>query len=564
LVLNDNSKEMKNKLTYLFLVIFLAGFFVETSAKILPDETIFQLQFNKSLYVSGEKIWFKNSLVSGHNNDHQNILFVDLCGEGSIITSRILVRENDHWQGDIAIPDSLETGIYLFRAYTGNLDGKPEIVSKLVTVVNRFGNNQTNILRKANQRNKRLDLINLFPEQMGNILKTYTNSKIYKSKEIIECLIEKQKGDFPAGISYSVYKIPDSLSVDSMNYNPDQAESLVEYGDRKNIQIYNRLTLSGKVIGKISKMPVSGEKVLLSIPDSIPQINYATTNENGEFRFDMDDYYGRQDIIVQTLSKNEAYQIVLFSNFLDPPSRIPFYLSDGLEKSDFVKQAVQRALLQKSYETETEKIKKRSVFKYPFYGKASNIVIPDRFIDLNDFEEITKEILPLCRIRKQKDNYSLQLLDQSVYGSFNSPWILVDGIPVSDIKNLFPLNSPKIKRVETQPQVRCYGDLFIEGIMSVITTKGNFEDVPLPVNAFRTTFETFYQPSEYTGNHFVNDQNFADFKDVLYWNPILEPFSDISKVNVQSSYEKGSYIAVAQAIGKDGDVYRSVSRFKVE
>jgi hypothetical protein len=555
---------MKRQSIYLLLFFFLAVFITEASAKLLPGESIFQLQFNKSLYVSGEKIWFKNSLVSSNENGHQKILFVDLCGENTIITSRILVRENDHWQGDITIPDSLETGIYLFRAYTGNYDGSYKITSKLVTVVNRFGNNLTNKLRRSGTNSTPLDLINQLPADLGQVLKIHTNSKVYKTKEIAECWVEKEKAEFPAGISFSVFKIPDSLTVNPSDLSPEQAAGLVEYANEGAQKIYNRLTLSGKIIGKKSKLPVTGETVLFSVPDSIPQINYATTDENGEFRFDMDDYYGQQDIIVQTLSKKDEYQIVLFSNLLDPPSKIPFYISDELEKSDFVKQAVQRALLQKAYQTEAGPISPKLINKYPFFGASSDIVIPERFVDLNDFEEITKELLPLCHIRKEKMNASMRIYDQLNNSFFDSPWILVDGIPVFDVKKLFPLNSQKIKKIETQPQTRCYGDLLIAGVLSITTTNGKFKDIPLPINAVRTTFETFYQPSEYIGNHFVNDLNSADFRDVLFWEPMLESFSDALKTNVQCSYEKGLYIVIAQTVDKKGDIYRSKCSFKVE
>jgi hypothetical protein len=559
---------MEKKSTYLLILFFLVGILSETSAKISPNESIFQLQFNKSLFISGEKIWFKNSLVSSHENDHQNILFVDLCGEGTIISSRILVRENNHWQGDIDIPDSLETGIYLFRAYIGNNDGTAEMVSELVTVINRFGNNQTNQLRKADLRNRPLDQINQLPSATGQILKTYTNSTVYKTKEMVECWIEKEKAELPSGISFSVYKIPEGkieqpVSMDQ-GLNQGLDESLDENANDGNKKIYNRLTLSGEVIGKKSKTPISGEMVLLSIPDSIPQINYATTNENGEFRFDMDDYYGLQDVIVQTLSKSEEFNIVLFSNFLNPPLKIPFYLSDDVENCEFVKQAVQRAQLQKAYDTEIRNIKSEPMYKYPFYGTTASVVIPDDYVELNDFEEITKELLPLCKIRKEKGNYFLKIYDQLNFGVFDSPWILLDGVPIFNVEKLFPLNSQKIKKIETQPQIRCYGDLLIESVLSVITSNGNFEDVTLPVNAVRSNFETFYQPGEYKGNHFVGDVNIADFKDVLYWKPMLEPFSNVSKINFQCSYEKGSYIVVVQTIDQDGVIQRSVCYFSVE
>jgi hypothetical protein len=396
------------------------------------------------------------------------------------------------------------------------------------------------------------------------VLKTHTNSKVYKTKEIVECWVEKEKAELPVGISFSVYKVPDNPFVDSLNLNPEQAAGLVEYANGKDSHIFNRLTLSGKVIDQKSKMPVSGETVLFSIPDSIPQVNYATTNENGEFRFEMDEYYGSQDIIVQTLSKSEKYEIILYSNLLDPPSRIPFYISDDVENSEYAKDAVQRSSLQKAYEAEAVKLKPKSINKYPFYGTPANTVIPGRYIELNDFEEITKELLPLCRIKKDKENVSYRIFDQSKNGYFDSPWILVDGIPIFEVKKLHPLNSQKIKKIDVQTQLRCYGDLLIEGALSITTTNGNFEDVPLPVNAVRTTFETFYQPHGYSGNRFVNDKNLADFKDVLYWKPMLDTISNVSKISVQCSYEKGSYIAIAQSVDQDGVVHRSVCRFNVE
>jgi hypothetical protein len=324
------------------------------------------------------------------------------------------------------------------------------------------------------------------------------------------------------------------------------------------------LTLSGKVIERNTKLPVAGEMVLFSIPDSIPQINYSTTDENGEFRFEMDDYYGQQDIFVQTLTKTTRYEIIIYSNLLYPPSKIPFYIPEDVENSEFVKQAVRRAMLQKAYQPQIVAMKQKTFSKYPFYGSPHYTVFPDRYVDLNDFEEITKELLPMCRIRKDKESTSLKIYDQANSEFFNSPLIMVDGIPISDVTKLFPLNSRQIKKIEIQTESRCYGDLFIEGALSITTQKGNFSDIQLPANAVRTTFETFYQPGEYIGNNSVEDQNLADFRDVLFWKPMLESIQGVSKICFQSSYETGTYVAIAQTVDNNGVIYRSVCRFNVK
>ncbi|HNW49923.1 MAG TPA: hypothetical protein PKH79_02505 [Prolixibacteraceae bacterium] len=547
----------------IFLFIGLVGFTSVAQARLLPGENVFQLQLNKSLFVSGEKIWFKNSLVSGDKSEHNNILFVDLCGEGSVISSRILERENRHWQGDIVIPDSLETGIYLLRAYIGDYNGNSAMVTQLVTIINRFGNNQGNQRRKENPHYQPLNLVDRVPQSSGNGLKAFVNSESFKTKEPIECRIEKGSSVFPSGISFNVYKVPEIESGDSA-VSQNTYETKVEYAGTNELKIYNRLTLCGKVTGKISKQPVADERVFFSVPDSIPQINYATTDSNGVFCFDLDEYYGDQDVIVQTYTKNVEYEITLFSGFLNPPSKIPFYIPGEVEKSQFVADAIQRAQLQKAYPLQEEKPVEKNSFRYPFYGVASNMVFPGKYIELNDFEEIAKEILPLCRIRKEKGKEFCRIVDPTNFINFDNPWLLVDGVPVYDVKQLSPLNSPKIKRVETQAQLRCYGDLLIEGAVSVITSNGHFKDIPLPVNAIRTSLQTIYLPVEFPGNHFRLGQNFADFRDVLYWKPLLEPFAQTCTLSVNSSYEKGSYVAVVEGIDADGTVQRAVCKFKLE
>jgi len=555
---------MKNKKIYLLIILLLVGIYSKSETKISPLPAVFQLQFNKTLFVSGEKIWFKNSMISAPDKVQQNILYVDLCGEGIVVTSRILLRENHHWQGELTIPDSLQTGIYLFRAYTGNSDGKPEIVSKLVTIINRFGNKTTNEIHKKNPVNKPFDFTLQLPADAGTALKTYANSTQYKTKEKVEFWIEKDKTELLSGISFSVFKIPDSLFHIQGNTGQKIDEDLVEYADVWGKKIYNKLTMSGRVVEKATKKPVADNIIIYSIPDSIPQLNYAITGTNGEFLFEVDDCYGKQDVIVQSLVKSEEYDITLFSNLLDPPLKIPFYIPDEIENCDFVKLSVQRALLQKAYQIENRLSELKPLFKYPFYGKTENIVIPARFIDLVDFEEIAKEILPLCKIKREKDKVSMRLFDPVTELFDDNPWVLVDGVPISDIKTLSPLNSPKIKKIEIQPEIRCYGGLLIEGVLSIITYNGKFEETQLPVNAVRTDFETFYQPCEYLGNLKLEDSNFADFRDVLYWNPSIQPFSDTFNFKIQCSYEKGSYIAMAQGIDNNGTIHRSVYKFSVK
>lgn len=86
-----------------------------------PQEKVY-LHFDKPYYMAGETMWFKGYLFDGtlHTIDSvSGVLYVDLINEvdGKIIASRTL-NCNGSTHGDIALPDSLDEGIYQIRAYT--------------------------------------------------------------------------------------------------------------------------------------------------------------------------------------------------------------------------------------------------------------------------------------------------------------------------------------------------------------------------------------------------------------------------------------------------------------
>ena len=86
-----------------------------------PQEKVY-LHFDKPYYMAGETMWFKGYLFDGvsHQIDSvSRVMYVDLINEtnGKTIASRILNCDGSTF-GDIALPDSLDEGIYQIRAYT--------------------------------------------------------------------------------------------------------------------------------------------------------------------------------------------------------------------------------------------------------------------------------------------------------------------------------------------------------------------------------------------------------------------------------------------------------------
>lgn len=525
--------------------MLLIAFFNELKAE---QQAQLHLQTDKQIYVSGENIAFKCIKVKP---SERSILYVDICGEGYAINQEIFAHQDNYWNGKIAIPDSVESGIYLVRAYTGNQQGEAKLSTKLVTILNRFGNNECNQKRKEKFNYQALNQMGPNIDNESNQLKISSSNHVFKPTSSISLHIENNINQLPGQTILSVFKI------DANNVHQKEAPITNAYTQNNNIKIFNNLTLCGTIVETNSKQAVDNETVLFSIPDSVPNLSYAYTNQNGEFRFQFNNYLSEQDAVIQTLNKNKAYTIWLNPIFLLPPNEIPYYISPEVENSEFSKLAITRATMHKIYSTQEPTQAKKLIPKYPFYGYTQRRIYPEIFVNLNDFAEIAWEILPIVKYRVAKDTTYLRIWDQAQKSYFNNPMILIDGVPIFNPARLNAFNSELIHWIEIQPQSRCYGDLSIDGLISIKTTTGNFNNIDLPLNAIRVSIETISENNTKTGT------SKPMFSDVLYWDPSIE-IGNKTKIEFESSMETGIYTALLQTFDLEGQMHQTTFQFEIE
>lgn len=536
-----------NIVKYFLITVAL---FYSIFAVAISNSNHLAIQTDKLLYVSGESVQFKCTRTETTKNG-QSILYVDLCGEGYLIDNKIFKPINSHWEGNIVIPDSVQTGVYILRAYFGDQDGNTTLNAIPLSIINRFGNNEINENRKKISSNSALNPL-LFPktDNSSKLAINQTTSN-YKPNQAIKLNIESQIESLTSGLSLTVFKT--NTSNETVKLNIDDALTA-----NNNIKIFNHLTISGRVTNSKTKAPVANEIVLLSIPDSIPNIEYAYTSSDGIFRFQLNDHFGKKNIIVQTINKSNAYDITLFPMFLMPPRYIPYYLPPEVENHSETTLSVLRTTLQKAYETPKNHEKIHISNKYPFYGISTRRIYPGIYIDLEDFNEIAWEILPTIKYRVSRDSTYLRIWDHANKTYFEQPMMLVDGIPVFNPASFNFLNTQLINWIEIQPQTRCYGNLLIDGLIAIQTFKGDFSDISLPANAIKANIETF---------HHSNKINFSDdaiFRDVLFWEPYVEMQKNLASIEFPASTEKGNYIAVIQAFDSAGVLHQSTTQIIIE
>lgn len=92
----------------------------------LSHQEKIHLQLDKSIFIPGEKIWFRSFLVDAvfhQPNTESRYIYVELINREDSIVNRVLIKPDDdnlHY-GYLSIPEDIASGTYNIRAYTTHM-----------------------------------------------------------------------------------------------------------------------------------------------------------------------------------------------------------------------------------------------------------------------------------------------------------------------------------------------------------------------------------------------------------------------------------------------------------
>jgi hypothetical protein len=308
--------------------------------------------------------------------------------------------------------------------------------------------------------------------------------------------------------------------------------------------------------------------VYLSIPDSIPGFQYYITGEDGRFYFQLEKYYGKIPVVLQCYAREKSHLLKISINNSD---------SLNIEMVKFETHTFPSGF-RKNVEKNTEALTFRKIFNqqeitiqpapavkkdlYPFYGVPSDIVDPQLFIDLPNFNEISKELLPGVKYRNYNRIPTLQVFNTARLFFFEDmPLLLLDGIPIRDINVIKDMGSKDIDKVEICQSERFYGDLIFPGVVAIYTSKADYTRVPESNDLIKLNLEVIQPPATLNmpSTQLLED---PDLRQVLLWKPSLKPEPTIT-LNFQTSDIQGSYKLVIRGQTKDGSIFYKEQFFEV-
>jgi hypothetical protein len=474
---------------------------------------------DRDFCISGDTLWYK-LWFPDFENTKENIGRIQLEAiEGNTISS-VIVRVKEGWgQGYIFVPDSLGTAQYFITAYRNSQQNqqKLKLLSKSIFVYNRF-DNALNQIKTAD-----INSINKLDSNFKAI-KIRTNKDTYSKREkvILDLDINSVMGFKKVLIRAALV---DPLAKEYEGYYSFNIEN--SQNNFPVVEERNGFLWSGKAVDSFGN-PQKDALVTLSIPNASNYFDYYLTGNKGDFHFFLANATGQTKSYLQTFSKKKKIlNIEITQNSLNrddatnilkkmlTPSQTNFI--DKVIKGNYISRLFQASIPVKSILFEMP-----TPFQMPFYGPPKKHIVPAEFIDLNHFEEISKELLNGVRYRKSDDKISIRMVDEANNSMFKSePLRLLNGIPVSNNLLIASLKSKDISYIDLTFKKRVFGGLTFNGVLDISLHDKSNKRIKKESNIFEFNLNCIQvdKPPLYLKNR-STDETRPDIRQTFLWETL--------------------------------------------
>lgn len=304
---------------------------------------------------------------------------------------------------------------------------------------------------------------------------------------------------------------------------------------------------------------INGIDAWLSIPGVQLQFYNAKTDAAGKIHFDVRDYYGQNEIIVQTDAPDSNYRVDVLNPFSEKYSNRPLtaFVLPKAAQHTLNEQSIGMQVINTYDAGKLSRFAIPAIDTLPFYGKPFKKYKLDDYTRFSTMEEVLREYVTEVAVRRYGGQLHLKVFDFEARDFYPAhPLILLDGVKVNNatLMNYDPL---KVNKLEVVTNKYINGEFIYQGIVNFTTYHGDMQDLKLDAKAVILDYEglqlkrTFYSPVYKTEQQAAS--RIPDFRNLLYWSPEVQTdTSGKATVEFYTSDMKGKYVAVLQGIDDAG------------
>lgn len=378
----------------------------------------------------------------------------------------------------------------------------------------------------------------------------------------------KERGELVPGMEAEIISALDTESlnnylIDAEVLQPDKVRE-TEFSPSYYLET-GELIITGRVKDPFSGEGVPDTRVMLNSPDTLVNIKYTRTDQNGGFHFVLPGFYHDRELYLYAGDDNldaTELEIEVFEKFgIDAPFRAGAFT--GLAPlADHIRNSQNAVRVNKAYGIEhvVDTPAGETAVKRPplLYSSPNHSYYTENYVFLDSLPEIAREIIHPWRFRYRDGSYESVLFSAEDRSRFNQPPVyFLDGIITGDIGSLAGLNSAGIYKIEVHNLPWVHGEIFFPGIIAVFTTGGQYREILSDRTVSDMIRETLKQPSVYEPPEYGDPDTggiiLPDLRQLLFWNACITLESGSHKeIEFYSGDLKGEFAVIVQGITNRG------------
>ncbi|MEO6818858.1 MAG: hypothetical protein ABI204_03960 [Ginsengibacter sp.] len=571
---------------------------------LLPERIM--VHSDKQFYLSGEIMWFKIYVIQRDSYRLESLsstAYTELIDQdGKPLLQAKIALNKGTGSGSFAIPSNAKSGSYHLRIYTNWMKNTPSsIFNENITVINtqqifdtssfQLAASDTGIEAGNNNYTSNQPGISENKIPVSYDLMVNTDQKIYKRRSPVELSISKKLADSALNVNLSVaiYQLNDINKPGGfVNNNQVSENNIKEMGHNTNPYSFIpemegyivRIKVKNSQSGKIAE----GVPVLLSLAGKLTDVQYGESDEKGIAYFDLQNVYGPQQLFIKTTTAFENVVdlellkpfLAISENAVQRPIKIRNDLLVTVEEMHnnlVINQAFITDSIGKYYPTNPDSLS--------FYGIPSSTYLLDNYKRFTTMEEVLREYVTEVNVRIRKNKYYILILNKQKFRlrkyvnlidnmmDENSPLVLLDGIPVTDLNKLMKYDPLKVRKIEAVAERYLIGKEIYDGILSFTTFKGEFDDLQLNNKEILVDDEGWQRQRKFPmpdyKNAVIKNNRIPDFRELLYWAPEVKTSKTNSdKISFYTGDLTGKFIAEIKGVTEDGRIVNQMITFEVE
>ncbi len=538
------------------------------------------LQTDRDLYVVGEQVWLKVYKLDALENKPDNfskVVYIELLNQDGFPVNQLKLHVPDKsGSAGFTLSDTLSSGNYLLRAYTSWMKNYParEFSFRTISLINPFRAMEKIGVGNSIPVGEGGDTCHPTQTDSGIFLALENDSDSYGTRERVQMNIraaDSSGNPVDADLSVSVARscwyadhrahMQDLVPTPRKEEPDDPATYLPEL---------EGIILEGAILNSQSDQPIRNEQIVLSMVGKAARCQVYRTKDNGKFYFTLDDT-GVQEIVIQPAdSALRDFYVELESDFhngYDHPFPGPFYLDTA--RLQALNQGIINMQIENIYNPyhQGKSPGTPEAIKQDFYGDPEFSIQISDYILLQNIREVIKEIIPKVSLQEKNGKSSLWIengIDEKYFD--HKPLVLVDGVPFDDVDQILNISIGDLEQIEVI-NLRYFldGHMF-EGIIHFLTKAGKMAGLEFDHAVFRQAYAAFSEEARFRspsyGSDSLKNSPLADFRNTLYWNPVLNTRED-GEISIEfyTSDEPGEYTVYVEGItpgGKSGFICKKL------